>query len=183
MASRNHWGLAFGWRRLTGMGRTPKPLNDEAVRTRIRQAGLRCTAARVAVLRHLEEAIGPLSHADVAEALHALGFDRATIYRNLIELSEAGLAARVELGDHLWRFEAKRAGGGHKADDHAHFVCTTCGDVSCLPDVQVAITQRDAVPASGGHAKKAHGRTTAATRRRIGSVTEILLKGRCEQCE
>jgi Fur family ferric uptake transcriptional regulator len=132
----------------------------------------------VAVLRHLEEAAGPLSHADVAEALHTLGFDRATIYRNLIELSEAGLAARVDLGDHVWRFEAKRAGGGHKADDHAHFVCTTCGDVSCLPDVQVAITQRDASPAPGGH-----GRDTAATRRRIGSVTEILLKGRCGQCE
>jgi Fur family ferric uptake transcriptional regulator len=136
----------------------------------------------VAVLRHLEQAAGPLTHADVAEALRTRGFDRATIYRNLIELSEAGLAARVELGDHMWRFEAKRAGGGHKADDHAHFVCTTCGDVSCLPDVEVAITQRDASTASGGSGK-ARRSTAAATRQRIGSVTEILLKGRCGQCE
>ncbi len=95
------------------MGRG-KPANDEAVRQRIRGVGLRCTAARVAVMHHLETASGPLTHAEVAEALDELGFDRATIYRNLIELTEAKLAARVELGDHVWRFEAKRAGGGHK---------------------------------------------------------------------
>jgi Fur family ferric uptake transcriptional regulator len=127
----------------------------------------------VAVLHHLETAPGPLTHAEVSESLHHLGFDRATIYRNLTELTEAGLASRVELGDHVWRFEAKRAGGGHKGDDHPHFVCTTCGEVSCLDEVQVAITPR---PGAGKRAKRETGG-------RIGSVTEVLLKGRCEQCE
>jgi len=158
------------------MGRG-KSANDDAVRDRIRGAGLRCTVARVAVMRHLENAAGPLTHAEVSEALHHLGFDRATIYRNLTELTDAKLAARVELGDHVWRFEAKRAGGGHKGDDHPHFVCTTCGEVSCLEDVQVAITPR---PTSGG--QRSSGKKPAAGGR-IGSVTEILLKGRCEQCE
>jgi Fur family ferric uptake transcriptional regulator len=148
------------------------PTADDAVRDRIRGAGLRCTAARVAVLQHLETATGPLTHAEVSAALHHLGFDRATIYRNLTELTEAKLAARVELGDHVWRFEAKRAGGGHRGDDHPHFVCTTCGEVSCLEEVQVAITPR---PAGGGRKPTGGGR--------IGSVTEILLKGRCEHCE
>jgi Fur family ferric uptake transcriptional regulator len=151
----------------------PKPLQDDAVRGRIRGAGMRCTPARVAVLHHLETAPGPLTHAEVSEALHHLGFDRATIYRNLTELTEAGLSSRVELGDHVWRFEAKRAGGGHKGDDHPHFVCTTCGEVSCLDDVQVAISPR---PGAGKRAKRDAGG-------RIGSVTEVLLKGRCEQCE
>jgi Fur family ferric uptake transcriptional regulator len=158
------------------MGRSKpvsKPLQDDAVRNRIRGAGMRCTPARVAVLHHLETAPGPLTHAEVSESLHHLGFDRATIYRNLTELTEAGLASRVELGDHVWRFEAKRAGGGHKGDDHPHFVCTTCGEVSCLDDVEVAITPR---PGVGKRAKREPGG-------RIGSVTEVLLKGRCEQCE
>jgi Fur family ferric uptake transcriptional regulator len=150
-----------------------KPLQNDAVRDRIRGAGLRCTPARVAVLHHLETAPGPLTHAEVSDSLHHLGFDRATIYRNLTELTEAGLAFRVELGDHVWRFEAKRAGGGHKGDDHPHFVCTTCGEVSCLDDVEVAITPR---PGAGKRAKR-------ETSGRIGSVTEVLLKGRCEQCE
>jgi len=154
---------------------------DEAVRDRLRGAGLRCTSARVAVLAHLETASGPLTHAEVSEALAHLGFDRATIYRNLTELTEASLAARVELGDHVWRFEARRAGGGHKGDDHPHFVCTTCGEVSCLEDVQVAITPRPDAgrPARGGRATKGPG----ATGRRIAAVTEVLLKGRCGQCE
>jgi Fur family ferric uptake transcriptional regulator len=138
------------------MGRG-KPDTADAVKDRIRGAGLRCTAARVAVLQHLETAPGPLTHAEVSEALHHLGFDRATIYRNLTELTEAKLAARVEL------------------------VCTTCGEVSCLDDVQVAITPRSAAGKSAPGPKRA-GRSPAASRR-IGSVTEILLKGRCEQCE
>jgi Fur family transcriptional regulator, ferric uptake regulator len=161
------------------MAREKSTVND-VVRDRIRRAGLRCTAARLAVLQHLETAPGPLTHAEVSEALDHLGFDRATIYRNLTELTEAKLAARVELGDHVWRFEAKRAGGGHKGDDHPHFVCTTCGEVSCLDDVQVAITPRPVVGKSGD--TKKDGRSATA-RGRIGSVTEILLKGRCEQCE
>jgi Fur family ferric uptake transcriptional regulator len=150
------------------------PATNEAVRQRIRGAGLRCTAARVAVMHHLETASGPLTHAEVAEALHDFGFDRATIYRNLIELTEAKLAARVELGDHVWRFEAKRAGGGHKGDDHPHFVCTTCGEVSCLDDVQVAITPRPG---------KSRSRTGPSPGKTIAAVTEVLLKGRCERCE
>ncbi len=153
------------------MGRG-KSATDEAVRDRIRGAGLRCTAARVAVMRHLQSAAGPLTHAEVSDALDHLGFDRATIYRNLTELTEAGLAARVELGDHVWRFEAQRS-GGHRWDDHAHFVCTTCGEVSCVDGVEVALPPPAEKPAAG---KRPPGG-------RIGSVTEVLLKGRCERCD
>ena len=70
--------------------------------------GLRCTAARMAVLDHVMTATGPKTHAEVAEALSDRGFDRATIYRNLTELTEAKIISRVELGDHVWRFELKR---------------------------------------------------------------------------
>lgn len=149
------------------MARKPPPL--DAAKARLREAGLRCTAARMAVLDHLMRAAGPKTHAEVAEALADRGFDRATIYRNLTELTESKLVSRVELGDHVWRFEMKRghAAGkkaGHKdAEDHPHFLCTTCGEVSCLDDVSVAITpKKNSV---------------------IRSVTEVLLKGRCENCE
>lgn len=148
----------------------------EAVKSRIRESGLRCTAARLAVMDHLGLAAGPRTHAEVSAALATLGFDRATIYRNLTELTEKKLVSRVELGDHVWRFEIKRTDGhGSAGEDHPHFLCTTCGEISCLDDVRVAITP------------KARGRTTSATARgprasRIHSVTEVLLKGRCESC-
>jgi Fur family ferric uptake transcriptional regulator len=146
------------------------------VKTRIRDSGLRCTAARLAVMDHLGSAAGPRTHAEVSEALADLGFDRATIYRNLTELTDKKLVSRVELGDHVWRFEIKRTGGhGPAGEDHPHFLCTTCGEISCLDDVRVAITP------------KSRRRTTASAARgaratRIHSVTEVLLKGRCESC-
>ncbi|HEV3005498.1 MAG TPA: transcriptional repressor [Pirellulales bacterium] len=142
---------------------SPKPGRDE-LRTQIRAAGLRSTMARVAVLERLQTAAGPLSHADLADVLVPLGFDRATIYRNLIDLSEAGLVSRTELGDHVWRFELRSQGDQHVAD-HPHFVCVDCGEVSCLADVSVDISP-----------------TPGSKKSVIGELTEVLLKGRCGRC-
>jgi Fur family transcriptional regulator, ferric uptake regulator len=136
----------------------------EKLRTQIREAGLRCTAARLAVFGQLSQSSAPLSHAEIAAALAPMGFDRATVYRNLIELSEAGLISRVELGDHVWRFES-RSNGHEDVDEHAHFVCTKCGEVACLVGVEVNIS-----PAPG------------TKRSSVGEVTEVLLKGRCNRC-
>lgn len=73
--------------------------------------------------------------------------DRATIYRNLIDLTDAGLASRIDLGDHVWRFEVKRQVGDHVLS-HPHFVCSDCGAVSCLPDVTVRIVAGKSAPRS-----------------------------------
>jgi Fur family ferric uptake transcriptional regulator len=165
----------------------------DAVKACIRQAGLRCTPARVAVMQHLDHVPGPRTHAEVAESLADHGFDRATIYRNLIELTEAKLVNRVELGDHVWRFERKRPSGrsAGRAEDHPHFVCTACGEVSCLDDVNVAITPKQPAIGRGGKAGaktggksggKHAGAAAARTHRGIREVTEVLLKGRCEGC-
>jgi Fur family ferric uptake transcriptional regulator len=131
------------------------------------------------VLQHLLQARGPRTHAEVAASLADRGFDRATIYRNLTELTEARLVNRVELGDHVWRFEIRRAHAGHgKKDEHPHFVCTTCGEVSCLDGVDVAITPKPGRPGRSGSGPAA--RSAAGG---IGSVQEVLLKGQCTQCE
>lgn len=148
----------------------------EAARAKLREIGLRCTAARLAVLDHVMAAAGPKTHAEVAEALSDRGFDRATIYRNLTELTEARILSRVELGDHVWRFELKRGHEHAAGEDHPHFLCTSCGEVSCLDDVNVAITPKVAKPKEAGvrkHADKKSG---------IRSVNEVLLKGQCENC-
>jgi len=148
----------------------------EAVKAVVRAAGLRCTTARLAVLEHLVSAPGPRTHAEVVAALADRGFDRATIYRNLTELTEARLVSRMELGDHVWRFEIRRphAAGGHPGE-HPHFVCESCGEVSCLEGVEVAISPQPRAVRTAGGAPRAGGR--------IGSVREVLLKGQCSQCE
>ena len=115
-------------------------------------------------MQELIVAASPLSHADVASRLASQGFDRATIYRNLVELADAGIVSRIELGDHVWRFELRRA-AGDSAGDHPHFVCVDCGEVSCLPSDSISIKQ-----------------TTGAKESPIREVTEVLLKGRCGNC-
>jgi Fur family transcriptional regulator, ferric uptake regulator len=171
----------------------PEAGSIDAVKSLVRGAGLRCTTARLAVFEHMLTASGPQTHAEVSTALDHRGFDRATIYRNLTELTDAKLVTRVDLGDHVWRFEAKRHGGGDghgHGGDHPHFVCTTCGEVSCLDDVNVAITQRPvgdtpAASAAGIAAAKGGKKSVPAAGKRQGipAVTEVLLKGTCGNCE
>jgi Fur family ferric uptake transcriptional regulator len=136
----------------------------DQLRDRIRASGLRSTAPRVAVLACLEHAAWPMSHAEICEALQDEGFDRATLYRNLVDLAEAKLLTRSDLGDHVWRFELRREGGGHETR-HPHFTCTDCGEVACLPDVQVRIEAGAGTPKSLGE-----------------SSVQVQLRGRCDDC-
>ena len=77
----------------------PPPVDDQALRASIRAAGLRATAARVCVLRALSRASGPVSHADVCAVVGDDEFDRATIYRNLVDLTRVNLARRSASGN------------------------------------------------------------------------------------
>jgi Fur family ferric uptake transcriptional regulator len=131
---------------------------------RLRTAGLRSTSPRVAVLRELEAAAAPLSHADLVESLGDEGYDRVTIYRNLTDLTEAGLVVRADLGDHVWRFELKRQDKSHQRT-HPHFTCTDCGTVTCLPSEAVRLTSAKGAP-----------RAVAAR------SVDIQLRGLCDRC-
>ncbi|MCK6529517.1 transcriptional repressor [Myxococcota bacterium] len=147
---------------MSGPRRAP---SIEELRARIRSTGLRTTAPRIAVLRRLCGADTPLSHAQVMEDLAPDGWDRATIYRNLADLTEAGIVSRTDLGDHVWRYEMRPDGGGGAPGEHPHFMCVTCGEVKCLPGVRVELTD------AGAPARSLTGRTL-----------EVQLKGQCERC-
>ena len=133
-------------------------------RAALRAAKLRSTTSRVAVLQHLSTAAKPLSHSEVADELVPTGFDKSTLYRCLVELADAGLLSRLDAGDHSWRFELRR-GDGHEGGEHPHFVCTDCGEVSCLPGVAVRITASDMAPRAVASQKVA-----------------VQLTGRCNAC-
>lgn len=139
------------------------PEQVEQIREQLRKAGVRATPARISVLQELRASTSPMTHADLADRLVPLGFDKATVFRNLSDLADVGLVSRTELGDHVWRFEAldpEKQGG----DKHPHFVCVDCGSVTCLGDMEF---------------------TTSSKRRAtsIGSITEVLIKGHCTDCE
>lgn len=131
------------------------------LRSAVRTSGLRATPSRLAVLELLRARDAPLSHGDVADLLSAQPWDRATIYRNLTDLAEAGLVRRTDLGDHVWRFEAVDA-----AHDlaHPHFVCTECGTVECLPEIDLQI------------------RRAKAPRAIRARQVEVQVRGLCDAC-
>lgn len=134
----------------------------EQSRLAIREAGLRATPARVATLDLLRKATSPLTHADVAEHLSKSGVDKATAFRTLNDMTDAGLLRRTELGDRVWRFELIGE-GEHEHSTHPHFVCVDCGQVSCLGDIKLT-------------------KKSLSSSAQIGRVTEILLRGQCSEC-
>lgn len=137
----------------------------DSIRASLKKAGLRKTAPRVAVLRGLLKQRSPVSHSELVELLASEGFDSTTIYRNLKDLTDAGLVSRRDLGDHTWRFELQRPGEAPHAREHAHFLCEDCGAVACLDTSRVNISAGPGAPRSVGK----------------GGV-EIQVKGRCDRC-
>jgi Fur family transcriptional regulator, ferric uptake regulator len=141
--------------------KTP-PLTAVEAKAILHEAGLRGTAARIAVIQCLAREKSPLSHAEVTARLSEFGFDQSTIYRCLTELSEAGLLARLDLGDAVRRFELLR--DTHSGvSEHPHFLCIDCGKIQCLDDFKFRLAPR-------------HGT------RSFGEVTEVLVKGHCTAC-
>lgn len=97
---------------------------------------MRATAARIAVLVILHEQQGPMTHEQIMEVLPEGVHDKASIWRILADLADCGVLRRMDLGDRTWRYELLDACRA-LTDDHPHFLCEACGEVSCLPPLEV----------------------------------------------
>jgi Fur family ferric uptake transcriptional regulator len=129
----------------------------------LKGAGLRTTQPRLRVLEKLAQSTTPVSHGELVEELEHAGVDRTTIYRNLLDLTDAGLVRRTDLGDHVWRFELMLT--ADKPVEHPHFTCTDCGMVECLPELTVQVPRGRRAPRSIAEHK-----------------VEIQLRGLCDDC-
>jgi Fur family ferric uptake transcriptional regulator len=143
--------------------------DNELWRTKLRSAGLRATAARLAIVRTLEEAGGAISATEVMDRLDIVGMDRVTIYRTLASLVECGLAHKLDPGDRVWRFTLRDTRSAPKHIDHhahLHFVCESCGTITCLDSAYAELHL-------GDHAQ--HGYTIREQ--------ETVLRGKCPTCK
>ncbi|MEU6549238.1 Fur family transcriptional regulator [Streptomyces sp. NPDC046915] len=117
--------------------RTPPPAEE------LRGAGLRVTAARVALL----ETVRAGDHLDV-EAIASGVRDRVghislqAVYEALHALTAARLIRRIEPAGSPARFE------GRVGDNHHHVVCRSCGAVA---DVDCAVGDAPCLHASDDH--------------------------------
>ena len=128
----------------------------------IRQAGLRVTASRLAVLSAV---LGEGQHRDAeaiaASARRQIGaLSTQAVYDNLHALEGAGLVRRIQPSGHPGRYEAR------VGDNHHHLVCRRCGataDVDCAVGAAPCLEPSD----TGGFAVE---------------EAEVIFWGLCPQC-
>jgi Fur family transcriptional regulator, stress-responsive regulator len=114
---------------------------DGAVLQALREAGLRVTMPRQAVLSWLIEHPHSTADAIAAGVRHRFGtVSIQAIYDVLGACTAAGLLRRIEPAGHSARYE-RRVG-----DNHHHLVCRRCGrteDVDCVVGVRPCLTPVD----------------------------------------
>jgi Fur family transcriptional regulator, ferric uptake regulator len=137
---------------------------EEHAAATLRAAGFRSGGARARVLELLASETCCLGAQEIFERLRD---DRrpvgiASVYRALEVLVELRLVQRVDLGEGVARFEARRPDGEH----HHHVVCDDCGRVDVFSDdsLEAALTR---VADGVGFAVDAH---------------DVVLHGACGDC-
>ena len=107
----------------------------------LREAGLRVTRPRVAVL----DAVRANQHADASEILRAVraqlpAVSHQAVYDCLSALTASGLLRKIEPAGSPARYEWRRG------DNHHHLVCRSCGviaDVDCSVGHAPCLTAND----------------------------------------
>ena len=138
-----------------------------AVTARLRATGARLTAPRQEVLSLLMNSARALSHGEIEAALaahakecaQAPSVDRVTLYRVLDWLTAQHLAHKIADADRVTRFSVTT--DGHD-EAHAHFKCTTCGNMLCFTDVPPL-----KIPVPAGFAS---------------NEIEVTVRGTCDAC-
>lgn len=109
----------------------------------IREAGLRATRPRVAVL----SAVSGHPHADTESIIGAAraelpAVSHQAVYDCLRVLTEAGLLRRIQPSGSVARYETR------VGDNHHHVVCRSCG---AIEDVDCAVGETPCLVASDSH--------------------------------
>lgn len=130
--------------------------------TKIRDAGLRVTAPRLAVLTALDTS----SHASVDEVIESVSAQGEVLsvqsaYNVLTDLVSAGLVRSIELAHQPARFEIDTG------DNHHHVVCTRCGRIE---DVECAVGSAPCLTPANDHGMSVW-------------KADVLYRGLCADCQ
>ena len=131
------------------------------VEARLREAELRLTPQRFAVLEYLTRAGGHPTADQIAAEINRRfpRASRATVYNALKALRDAGLVREVATEEALTRYESN-------VGPHHHFVCRACGKIEDVPPGAFAAPER--VELEGGHEVE---------------TFEVVLRGLCGACK
>jgi len=138
-----------------------------AIEQSLKQASLRVTPVRLAVLGVLSKANAPL---DVPGILAKLppATDAVTVYRTLNTFTRKHLVHRVRGEDRSWRYAAGDAAEETHQHRHPHFVCESCGKVECLQAAEIPKNFVRSLHLESGYAV---------------TYPEVVLHGTCPRCK
>lgn len=99
----------------------------------LRTYGVSETAIRKEVLYLLWGDGVALTQKEIEAGLSS-SLDRVTLYRNLKLFTEKGLLHKIVINEDTHKY---KLAGSFRRSDHAHFYCTRCRKLLCMPDVDV----------------------------------------------
>ncbi|MCR5525796.1 MAG: transcriptional repressor [Lachnospiraceae bacterium] len=123
---------------------------EEQLKARLKEKGLKITSQRLLILRILTEARG--AHLTAEEIYRktcelGLGIGLATVYRSIQLLVQLGLVDRINLDDGNARYEIsdidESVGAHHR---HHHLICIKCGNIipfekDLLDDLELNVSE------------------------------------------
>jgi Fur family ferric uptake transcriptional regulator len=96
----------------------------------LREAGLKSTSPRLAVLKILSEIKKPITAQELFKKLKKSDMDLVTLYRTLASFEEKGLLRRVDLQKDVIYYELND-------EHHHHIVCTNCNKIEDFENREV----------------------------------------------
>ncbi len=107
----------------------------------LKDAGLKVTPGRTAVLTVLMNAEKPLSSPEIKQKISPLSLDQATIYRILHSLNNSGLVQNVSFGSDKSYWELQ--------SHHHHLRCEKCDKVVNIPECNLHNMEKNLQVQSG----------------------------------
>ncbi len=106
--------------------------SKEELETMIKEADLRVTGHRVAVLSAISKVRQPITVYELVEVLRKKeNIDQATVYRNLSSLHEAGLLRRLDFNHGHAHYELETGRASHQ------LVCQSCETIEKIEGISV----------------------------------------------
>lgn len=102
-------------------------MNQDKAKLLLKEHQLKVTKPRTALLECFLKAKKPLCYEDIR---NHISMDKATFYRNIQHFIDTRLLATIHTIQTRQYFELAQF-------KHAHFVCDTCYEVSCVEDVTI----------------------------------------------
>ena len=104
--------------------------------------GLSITESRKIILAVFQKEAKALAQSDI-ERKTKTSLDRVTVYRTLQTFLDKGIIHQVPTTDNLQLYAlcGDNCGKGTHDDNHVHFECEKCKNITCIDDVVVPIVK------------------------------------------